>query len=427
MKEAPVNLLTWPGGSDMRKHHILRKQAADHPSSPTVPALERRPMLRLAGSELEEALPQASQAPSEPSARPRERRVYQGFLVEFVRLIILSLFALGGWEIAAATTHDGHLMGVILGSAVGYVVGGMFGRRTATAVSDLERELARIPAADILAGGTGLLAGIVMATLLSLPLFHLPVVAAGPTVAFVFMVCGYAGYKIGRAKSEDLFAVFGVKPRAAGHQPADVAVLDSSAVLDGRIKALIEMGFMSGTLLLTKSVLEEIQAVADSSNAGRRARGRRALELLIALKRDPSVDVVLIQDEGGGAGEQTDARLVRLARSRGAILVTNDSGLARVAAALDVPVRSIHALADALRPPVFAGERVSIRLARRGRESGQAIGYLADGTMVVVEEADHLLGETVEVAVTNAIQTSTGQLVFARLGDDVSEDDAPRG
>jgi uncharacterized protein YacL len=120
-----------------------------------------------------------------------------------------------------------------------------------------------------------------------------------------------------------------------------------------------------------------------------------------------------------------DTALVRLARERGAALVTNDSNLAKVAQALDVPVRSIHALADAMRPPVMAGEQVSIRLIREGRTAGQGVGYLEDGTMVVVERAKAHVGETVEVTVTNVLQTSNGQLIFGRLADDATDEDLP--
>jgi uncharacterized protein YacL len=172
---------------------------------------------------------------------------------------------------------------------------------------------------------------------------------------------------------------------------------------------------MGGTLLVTRGVLDELQSVSDSSNAGRRARGRRALDTLIELKRDPSVDLVLVEEIGGNPGDPVDSQLVRLSRARGATLFTNDAGLAKLAAALDVRVRSIHALAEALRPEVVAGQQVPVRLTRRGREAGQGVGYLDDGTMVVVEEADHLLGDTVTVTVTNALQTSTGRLIFARV------------
>jgi uncharacterized protein YacL len=359
-------------------------------------------------------------APPPTPGRPGE------VLVEFVRLIIVTLFAAGGWELSTyidPSRSDRHLVGILIGSGVGYVLGGAFGRRTASAVSDLEREFRRIPAAEILAGGIGLILGLVLATLLALPLFHLPPKAAYPAVAFLYMTSGFFGYRIGRAKNDELFGLFGVKPRAAGASPREVAVLDSSAILDGRIMALIRLGFLGGTLLITRGVLGELQSVADSSNPGRRARGRKALDALVSLRKDPSVDLVLVEDESWETpGDTVDAQLVRLARTRGGALVTNDSGLARVAAALDVQVRSIHALAEALRPEVVAGDQVPVRLTRRGREAGQAVGYLDDGTMVVVEEADHLLGDTVTVTVTNALQTSTGRLIFARVaGDPIPE------
>jgi len=345
----------------------------------------------------------------------------RGLLIESVRLVVVALFAVFGWEVAylVSPSPRQHLVGILLGSAVGYVLGGVFGRQTETAVRRFERELKRVPAADILAGGMGMILGLVLATLLSLPLFHLPATVAYPAVAFAYVVAGYLCYRVGRSKSNELFAMFGVKPRAAGTSPGEVAILDSSAILDGRILPLIQMGFLGGSLLVTRSVLGELHAVADSSNTSRRARGRRGLDLLVALNRDPTVDMVLIEDEEIVHGEAVDVQLVRLAKARGAMLVTNDGNLGKVAAALDVPVRSIHALAEALRPEVVAGDHVQVQLTRRGRESGQAVGYLEDGTMVVVEEADHLLGDTVSATVTNALQTSTGRLIFARVTGDL--------
>jgi uncharacterized protein YacL len=366
--------------------------------------------------------PEPDLTPRQPSdelpVRPARRA-----LVEAVRLFMVGLFALSGWEVAAQMGPDDPqrlLVGTIIGSCVGYVAGGAFGRKTATAVDELEREVRRIPAAEILAGGIGLLVGLVLATLIAFPLYHLPLEAAYPMVGCAYAAFGYVGYKVGRAKSEELFRLFGVKPRVAGTRAGEVAILDSSAILDGRLAALVRLGFLNGMLLVPRGVLDELQAVADSSSPSRRARGRRALDILVALRRDPSVEVAFVDDRQWRLGDDpVDARLVRLAKERGGALVTNDSGLARVAAALDVPVRSIHALAEAMRPEVVAGDRVPVRLTRRGREKGQAVGYLDDGTMVVVEEADHLLGDTVTVTVTNSLQTSTGRLIFARVtGED---------
>ena len=354
------------------------------------------------------------------------KRVVRGdLLVEFVRLIMVCLFAVAGWQVAESAgpnTSGGLLVGIVVGSGIGFVVGGMLGRRTASAVSDVERELRRVPAPDVLAGTIGLLLGLIVAALLSLPLFRLPGVAAYSSVAFFYVTVGYVGYRIGRAKAEELLSLFGVKAKAAGARPGDVSVLDSSALLDGRVMALVEMGFFSGTLLVPRSVVEELQTVADSSDPGRRARGRRALDLLVQLTRDPSVELVLVDEDDKPRGEPVDVQLVRMAKARGGALITNDANLGKVAAALEVPVRSIAALADALRPQVMPGERVPLRLSRHGREAGQAVGYLDDGTMVVVEGADHLLGQTVSVAITNALQTSAGRMVFARVADQRSKD-----
>ena len=354
------------------------------------------------------------------------RRRKGSLMVELVRLIMVGLFAMAGWTV---TTRIGKVttgrlaLGVFLGAAVGFVLGGVFGRHTASAATRVEREFRRIPAPEILAGAVGLVVALMPAALLSIPIFHLPPTASFPSVALLYYVCGYLGYHIGRSKSDELFAMFGVKPRASGTREGEVLVLDTSAILDGRIESLIGMGFLSGTLLVSRRVLSELQAVADSSDPARRARGRRALDLLVSLRRDPAVDVHLVDDEPSARPTtDVDAALVRLAKDRGAALVTNDANLAKVAQALDVQVRSIHALADAMRPPVTVGERVSVRLIRAGRESGQGVGYLDDGTMVVVERASRHVGETVSLTVTNVLQTANGQLIFAKLAERRADD-----
>jgi uncharacterized protein YacL len=407
----------------MKKHSkVSRSESSSHMAEPEelLTPGSPAPALRL----LEPPEPKEGIGPTPLDPIPPQRGS-RGFLVEGVRLIMVVMFAVAGWEVAELTGHTRStplLVGIVIGSGVGYVLGGAFGRRTATAVSDLEREFRRVSAAEILSGGIGLILGLTLATLLSMPLFHLPSRAAFPAVAFLYTTLGYFGLRLGRGRSDELFALFGVKPRASGTRPGEVAVLDSSAILDGRFQALIELGFLGGTLLLTRGVLEELQSVADSSNANRRTRGRRALDTLVALKRDPAVDLMLVEEGATDVTEAVDTQLVRLAKARGGALVTNDGNLAKVAAALDVPVRSIHALAEALRPDVVPGQFVSVRMTRRGREKGQAVGYLDDGTMVVVEEADHLLGDTVTVAVTNALQTSTGRLIFGRVAGESDPD-----
>lgn len=326
------------------------------------------------------------------------------------------MFTAAGWQLAQALDADGTrlLMLVVLGSAVGYVLGGVIGRRTAIAVSAAEREFARMPASELLAGALGLILGLVIAVLVSFLLFRLPPAAAYPTAALVSILLGYLGYRVGRAKRHDLFGLFGLRDRALGVRPGEVSVLDTSALIDGRIIDVVRAGFLGGTLLVPTGVLHELQAVADASDPGRRARGRRGLDVLRRLREARGVDVAIVEDEGDG---DVDATLVRLARNRGATVVTTDANLVSVAAALDVPTRSLAQLAEAVRPAVLPGQEVVVRLSRQGKEHGQGVGFLDDGTMVVVERGVALLGTEVRVVVTNVLQTSTGRMVFARLGD----------
>jgi uncharacterized protein YacL len=336
----------------------------------------------------------------------------RGTLVEFVRLIMVVLLAIAGFEIARRVNGSTGtaVLGIVLGSASGYVLGGVLGRQTAVAVSSVEREFRRISAAEIAAGVAGIVIALLIALLASIPLFHLPNDAAWPAVAFLYITLTYLGFRIGRGKREELFSLIGLKPRAAGVGRAEVNVLDTSALIDGRILELVRTGFLSGVLLVPQGVLGELQQIADSSDPRRRNRGRRGLDVVAKLQRDPTVDVALVEEEAMG---DVDAGLVRLARDRGGAVVTADSNLASVARALSVPVRSINDLAAGLRAPVTAGEEIRVRLTREGRDHGQAVGHLDDGTMVVVEGARDHIGEDLAVTVTNVLQTTTGRMVFA--------------
>ncbi|HEX8100792.1 MAG TPA: hypothetical protein VF660_11405, partial [Actinomycetota bacterium] len=199
--------------------------------------------------------------PREDRDAPIKPVVRGDLLVEFVRLIMVCLFAMAGWQIAKSTgsyTSAGLLAGIVVGSGIGFVLGGVLGRRTSSAVSAVERELRRVPAPEVLAGTIGLLLGLIVATLVSIPLFRLPSIAAYSTVSFLYVTLSYVGYRIGRSRAEELLSLFGVKPRAAGARQGEVSVVDSSALLDGRITALFEMGFFTGTLLVPRSVVEEL-------------------------------------------------------------------------------------------------------------------------------------------------------------------------
>jgi uncharacterized protein YacL len=193
-----------------------------------------------------------------------------------------------------------------------------------------------------------------------------------------------------------------------------VNVLDTSALIDGRIREVVDAGFVGGTLMVHRGVLSELRTIADPGEPSRASRGRRGMDILRELQRHPAVEVVLVGVEDVG---DVDTALVRLARERGAALVTGDVNLVKVAEALDVPTRSIAALAEALRTPVVPGEELTVRLTKEGREAGQGVGFMEDGTMVVVERGADLVGADVHAVVTNVLQTTSGRMVFARLGE----------
>ncbi|HEX6132316.1 MAG TPA: PIN domain nuclease [Actinomycetota bacterium] len=339
----------------------------------------------------------------------------RGRLVEGVRLIFIAVLGAVGYQVGASleqTTGTKALLYVFLGAGVGYVAGGVLGRLTLRAVSGIERELRRKPAAEIAGGVVGLVVAWLVAAVLMLPLLFLPSGAAWPAILFIYVALGSLGLRVGQARHEDIFALVGIKPRAAASARGDLHVIDTSALIDGRVADLVTTGFVSGTILLHDGVLRELQAISDSSDPRRRSRGRRGLDVLVQLQKLPTVQFQLIEEAGV---LDVDAALVRLARERGASLITVDHNLSKVAEALRVPVAQINALASRFRVPYAAGDEVTVRLVKEGREHGQAVGYLDDGTMVVVESAADRIGSQVEARVRNVIQTTTGRMIFASL------------
>jgi uncharacterized protein YacL len=337
----------------------------------------------------------------------------RGRLVEGVRLIFMPLLGASGFLIGSrhgVIRSTETLLWVFLGAACGFVLGGVLGRLTLKAVRGIEEELRRQPAPVVAGGVAGLVVALVISGLLMIPLLFLPAGAAWPAIAFIYLTVGSLGFRIGKARYEDIFALVGMKPRAAITSRGDLHVIDTSALIDGRVADLVATGFVAGTVLLHEGVLRELQAISDSSDPGRRSRGRRGLDVLAGLQKAPTVEIQLFEEAGV---TDVDAALVRLARERGASLITVDHNLAKVAEALRVPVAQINALASKFRVRYTAGDEVSVRLVKEGREHDQAVGYLDDGTMVVVEHAAPMIGSEVGVRVTNVIQTTTGRMIFA--------------
>jgi uncharacterized protein YacL len=204
----------------------------------------------------------------------------------------------------------------------------------------------------------------------------------------------------------------GLAPRAVA--PASLPrLVDTSVAIDGRVLDVVRSGFLYGRFLVPQPVLDELQAMADSEDDLRRAKGRRGLDVLESLRREHGVELLTVPDEALGVPD-VDAKLVRMAIDRNVALLTFDTNLAKAAAIAGVRVLNLHGLALALRPLVVVGDEVDLHLLKAGKEAGQAVGYLDDGTMVVTEHAREKVGQDLRVVVTSVLTTANGRLVFAK-------------
>ena len=192
----------------------------------------------------------------------------------------------------------------------------------------------------------------------------------------------------------------------------EYVLLDTSAVIDGRIADISQTGFIGGTMLLPRFVLDELQHIADSPDALRRNRGRRGLDMLNKLQKESLVPIQISEVDIEGVSE-VDSKLVKLARQLHAPIVTTDFNLNRVAALQGVQVMNINELANAVKSVVLPGEEMTVRIMQDGKEAGQGVGYLDDGTMVVVEAGRKYMGSEIEVTVTRVLQTVAGRMIFA--------------
>lgn len=355
---------------------------------------------------------------------PREARLPGGF-VEVLRLCVVVFFAGIGYEISSQFDAskvdvgplDGVGIGVLLGAAVGYVVGGVVARLTLRTVESTEQSLRDRSAEQVLGGMLGAALGVVISAGVTWPLLLIgPEVVVLPLFVFVVATIGLLGYRLGLARRHALLGMFGAQTglaEAASEQPQLALVLDTSVAIDGRIVDVVSAGFVHGTFLVPQPVLDELQGLADAGDDVRRAKGRRGLEALDALRRHRDVDVEVIPD-GAREVPEVDAKLVRMCLDRHRRLLTLDTNLAKVAGLAGVRVMNLHALAQSLRPPVTAGDSATVLLVKAGKEPGQAVGYLDDGTMVVVERARDRVGHEAGIVVTSVLTTANGRMVFAR-------------
>lgn len=306
---------------------------------------------------------------------------------------------------------------VILGCATGFIFGGIIGRELQRGYDTLESYVRGLATPDLTAIAVGSIVGLVFALLISAPLrFIKPdVLAFGATVA-IYVLCVYLGVKITHLKASDFGRLLargrgGAKP--AGGPTSGFKLLDTSAVIDGRFAELARAGFLEGTLRLPRFVIVELQTLADSADDGKRARGRRGLDLLATLQGSSRGAEVFEADYP--EIPDVDGKLVRLAADLDATLVTTDYNLTQVARVQGVTALNINELAAALRPSHLPGEVLHIDISREGKEADQGVGYLEDGTMVVVQGGREKVGTDADIVVTSVLQTSAGRMVFSKL------------
>ena len=268
----------------------------------------------------------------------------------------------------------------------------------------------------------GLLIGLLMGLLLGLPLSALPEPLGRwlPLGVSIFLGLGMVGLTV--AKRADLIAAaeaIGVFRRPEADNGASSLagephiVVDTSAIIDGRIAEIVESGFIYGTLVIPRFVLDELQHIADSSDTLRRNRGRRGLEILGRMQKDSPTPVEIVDVTYPDVPE-VDGKLIALAKSRSRAILTNDFNLNRVAELQGIRVLNINSLANAVKPAVLPGEDLRVRVIQEGKEAGQGVGFLDDGTMIVVEGGARFIDKDLDVAVTRVLQTVAGRMIFAQ-------------
>jgi uncharacterized protein YacL len=348
-------------------------------------------------------------------------------------VIILAFIAAGAgigfhsWEAlpptlqAEVTNVDG--LRVVL-AAFGGLIGTGGGTFAQTNYRRIERQVREMPAFVLLSRAIGLVLGLFVANLLLVPLYLLPIPTEfafiKPMLAILgSLICAISGANLADVHGRSVLRL--LNPNSAQTlmlaegilTPSATKVLDTSCIIDGRIMELMATGFLEGQILVPQFVLQELQRIADAANDQKRNKGRRGLDLLKQM-REAYPDRVSINPADYEDISTVDAKLVRLAIDINGALLTNDYNLNKVASVQQVTVLNVNDLAQALRPSYIAGDSLDVKILKEGKEPTQGVGYLADGTMVVVEEGRVHMGDELQVIVTSALQTSAGRMIFAR-------------
>nr|WP_300003283.1 PIN/TRAM domain-containing protein [Tissierella sp.] len=301
----------------------------------------------------------------------------------------------------------------------------------------IENELQKVPAYDIALGTFGLIIGLIIAFFLSKPLENLKNSYLGFMGSIIlFALFGYLGVKTATRKKDDISHVIKEmnirkkdnrdderqditidrktgKQKTKSQYNASPKILDTSVIIDGRIADIVSAGFIEGPLVIPEFVLQELQHIADSSDGLKRNRGRRGLDVLNKIQKELDVEIIIHEKKFEDVKE-VDTKLLKLTQLMNGKIITNDYNLNKVAEVQGIEVLNINELSNAVKPVVLPGEEMVVSVVREGKEAGQGLAYLDDGTMIVVESGRKFLGQTIDVVVTSVLQTSAGKMIFAK-------------
>ena len=330
---------------------------------------------------------------------------------------VLTETILGITFMSLAAMLVGGIFGAIIGSFISpYLIKSLF-----MFTSTVDKSLSAMSTQDLIAGTLGLFLGLIIANLVGLAFGSVPYI--GPYVSVALsIILGYLGMHLVVSKKSELAGWLHLhaegsfdKKKNKDHHTGKL--LDTNVIIDGRVADIYRSGFLEGPIIVPVFVLEELQKIADSSDILKRNRGRRGLDILNHMRKNSKDDVIIVTNDFEDISE-VDSKLVKLAREKNYKIVTNDYNLNKVAELQGVAVLNINDLAIAVKPAVIPGEQIFVQLVKSGKEEGQGVAYLEDGTMIVVENGSQCIGKEVPVIITSVLQTSAGKMIFAKLESD---------
>lgn len=321
-------------------------------------------------------------------------------LSKFVLVSVYSVFAI--------------IFGIIF-----YLLFPMILKKLTVNFEDVMKKSQKTPTSDIMIAIAGLIVGLIIAFLISLPISNLnfPVIGnlLSATISiFIYVVFGFIGVKVAISKKEEIlkFKLFS-REKSVKKGTSYPKILDTSVIIDGRIHDIIKTGFLEGPIIIAMFMVKELQYIADSEDPNRRQRGRRGLDILDRIQKEKDIEVRIVDKDYKNIKE-VDHKLLKLTEDLHGKLITNDYNLNKVASLQKISILNINELALAIKPVVIQGEKLIVEVINRGKEPEQGLGYLSDGTMIVVEDGKDYIGQTIETTVTSILQTPAGKMIFTR-------------